>query len=78
LGKGQQHVQHQAAHRGRGIELLGHRHEGDAMGDLPGGTAGEALAEIGAELQREPQHDITTVAGQIASRAVPTIAGPRR
>jgi hypothetical protein len=32
LRKGQQHVEGQTAHRGRGIELLGHGHEGDAMG----------------------------------------------
>ena len=32
LGKRKQHVQGQTAHRGRGIELLGHRDEGDAMG----------------------------------------------
>ena len=32
LGKGQQHVEGQTAHGGRGIELLGHRHEGDAVG----------------------------------------------
>jgi hypothetical protein len=32
LGEGQEHVQGQATHRGRGIELPGHRHEGDAMG----------------------------------------------
>ena len=32
LGKGQQHVEGQPAHGGRGIELLGHRHERDAMG----------------------------------------------
>ena len=32
LGKGQQHVERQAAHRGRRVELLCHRHEGDALG----------------------------------------------
>jgi hypothetical protein len=32
LGKRQQHVEGQPAHRGGGIELLGHRDEGDGMG----------------------------------------------
>jgi hypothetical protein len=31
LGKGQKDVQGQAAHRGRGVELLGHRDEGHAV-----------------------------------------------
>ena len=32
LGKGQQHVEGQPTHRGRGVELLRHRDERDAMG----------------------------------------------
>ena len=31
LGEGEQHVERQAAHRGCGVELLGHRDEGDAV-----------------------------------------------
>src|SRR6202011_5347594 len=31
LGEGQQNVQGQATHRGRRVELLRHRHEGDAL-----------------------------------------------
>jgi hypothetical protein len=31
LGKGQEHVQGQASHAGRGVERLGHRHEGDLV-----------------------------------------------
>jgi len=32
LGEGQQHIKGQTSHAGRGVERLGHRDEGDAMG----------------------------------------------
>ena len=32
LGEGQQHIEGQPSHAGRGVERLGHRDEGDAMG----------------------------------------------
>jgi hypothetical protein len=32
LGEGQQHIEGQASHAGRGVERLGHRDEGDALG----------------------------------------------
>src|SRR5271168_5385507 len=32
LGEGQQHIEDQPSHAGRGVERLGHRDEGDAMG----------------------------------------------
>src|SRR5262252_9080055 len=40
LGKGQQHIERQPAHRGRGIELLGDRDESDS-------TTVEQLDELG-------------------------------
>jgi hypothetical protein len=32
LSEGQQHIESQPSHAGRGVERLGHRDEGDAMG----------------------------------------------
>jgi hypothetical protein len=47
LGEGQQHIERQPSHAGRGVERLGHRDEGDAMGIERLNQLGEAGARAG-------------------------------
>jgi hypothetical protein len=68
------------AHKGAGE---GHQVRQEAQADGPtdrrGPTgSGEGPGGDREEPQRQPQRDIATLTGEIASRAVPTIAGPRR
>jgi hypothetical protein len=48
LGEGQQHIQRQPSHAGRGVERLGHRDERDAMGI-------KCLHQLGEVAEREGQ-----------------------
>ena len=58
LREGEQHVQRQPAHRGGGVEGLGHRDEGDPGGVEDGDDAGEVGERAGQPIDLVDDHDI--------------------
>ncbi len=70
LGEGQQHVERQPAHRGGGVELLGDRDEGDAVGVEHLDDLGEVGERAGQAVDLVDHHRIDLAGVDIGEQAL--------
>ena len=70
LGEGEQHVQRQPAHAGGGVELLGHRDEGDARGIEDLDDLGEVGERAGQPVHLVDHHEVEPAGADIAEQAL--------
>ena len=70
LGEGQQHVQHEATHRGRGVELLGDRDEGHAMRVEQLDQLGEVGERAGQAVDLVDDHDLDLAGADVHQEAL--------
>ena len=68
LGEGQQHVQRQPAHRGGGVELLGHRDERDAVLVEDLDDLGEVGQRPGQPVDLVDDHDIDALVANVGEQ----------
>ena len=68
LGEGQQHVERQPAHGGRGVELLGHRDERDAAAVEHLDDLGEVAQRAGQPVDLVDHHDVDRARGDVGEQ----------